>query len=160
MSHTELLPEGLVILPSGIAPGPAGVGSGHPTSPSAHLVKPTAVCLGGEVAKPTRAYRLDKMVDELEKLRDMGDSIIRHETGSDEPSDGEPFHIEPPASSVWASSRSAVRSDTGEVAWLLTPKAISHLFGSRVPPYRRVDEILALRVQGISEHEPDGSAKP
>jgi hypothetical protein len=81
-------------------------------------------------------------------------------TGLGELVDGEPFHIEPPSSNAWASSRSAVRSDTGASAWRLTPKAISHLFGSPTPPYRRVDEIPALRDPSSTSHEPDGSAKP
>jgi len=81
-------------------------------------------------------------------------------TGLGERVDGEPFHIEPPSSNAWASSRSAVRSDTGVAAWRLTPKAIAHLFGSPNPPYRRVDEILSLPVRGSVSREPDGSAKP
>lgn len=70
----------------------------------------------------------------------------------------EPVRTVLPVSSASAWSPRASRSDTGVTAWRLTPKAISHLFGSPNPPYRRVDEILFLPVRGTAEREPGGTS--
>ena len=153
MSRTELLSEGLVILPSEIAPGPAGVDSGH-HSGSAHGAQ-------GDPATPV-TIAVHETVAELKSgvdpSRETSGRFNQSDESEGESGASEPDRTEPPSSSAWASSRAAVRSDTGEAAWRLTPKAISHLFGSPNPPYRRVDETLLDPGPGSASREPDGTS--